>query len=68
MNFIVGHLSGKDVDVDARYYTPEELAPPTNKVVQCYSRYGCMRKDIFNPRFDTHWAPCLPKPFKTKEN
>lgn len=68
MQFIVGHLSGKDVHLEARYYTPEEKLPPTNMIVQCYSRYGCVRKGIFNPRFDTHWAPLLPKPKKEKRS
>jgi len=40
MQFIVGHLSGKDVHLEARYYTPEEKLPPTNMIVQCFSRYG----------------------------
>jgi hypothetical protein len=64
MNFQIGHCSTKDIPVAARYYTPEELAPPKNMLVWCYSRWGCSRKDIFNPRFDSHWSPLIPKPKK----
>lgn len=64
MDFKIAHCSGKDIPAHTRYYTPEELAPPTNTLVWCYSKFGCVRKDIFNPRFDTHWASMLPKPCK----
>ena len=64
MDFKIGHCSGKDIPLEARYYTPEEMPPPKNMLVLCYSKYGCSRKDIFNPRFDSHWSPLLPKPVK----